>query len=81
MSRRSEVTASTTCGPNAKVKKSEKAVEVLCAVLARDSKAIVTKWAPRGRELLVAIYPKDGALLMQSLMYEPQVRAPRRERT
>ncbi len=61
---------------NANVKKSEQAVEVLCAVLARDQKAIITKWAPRGRELLVAIYPKDGALLMQSLMYEPQVRAP-----
>lgn len=61
---------------NAKVKKSEQAVEVLCAVLAREQKAIITRWAPRGRELLVAIYPKDGALLMQSLMYEPQVRAP-----
>ncbi len=61
---------------NANVKKSEQAVEVLCAVLAREQQAIITRWAPRGRELLVAIYPKDGALLMQSLMYEPQVRAP-----
>lgn len=62
--------------PNAKVKKSEKAVEVLCAVLERHGKAVVTKWAPRGRELLVAIYPKGGALVMQGLMYEPEVRAP-----
>lgn len=62
--------------PNAKVKKSEKAVEVLYAVLLAEHKALITKWAPRGRELLVAIYPKGGALLMQGLMYDPEVRAP-----
>lgn len=62
--------------PNAKVKKSEKAVEVLYAALWRDHQAIITKWAPRGRELLVAIYPTGGALVMQSLMYDSEVRAP-----
>jgi Ku protein len=61
---------------NAKVKRSEKAVEALCAVLRQENKALITKWAPRGRELLVAIYPKGGALVMQGLMYAPEVRAP-----
>lgn len=61
---------------NSKVKKSEKLVEVLCAALERSRQAIITKWAPRGRELLVAVYPKNGALVMQVLMYESEVRAP-----
>jgi non-homologous end joining protein Ku len=61
---------------NTKVKKSESTVEVLCAALQRNGKAIITKWAPRGREQLVAIYAKDGALLMQILMYESEVKEP-----
>jgi DNA end-binding protein Ku len=62
--------------PNAKVKKSEGALEVLYAVLLREDKAIITKWARRGRELLVAIYPKGGALVMQSLTFDSEVKAP-----
>jgi non-homologous end joining protein Ku len=62
--------------PDEKVKRSKGAVEVLFAALARQRKAIITKWAPRGREMLVAVYPKDGALVMTSLMFESEIRRP-----
>lgn len=62
--------------PDDKVKRSKGAVEVLFAALERDRKAILTKWAPRGREMLVAIYPLDGALVMNSLMFESEIRPP-----
>lgn len=62
--------------PDEKVKRSKGAVEVLFAALERDRKAIITKWAPRGREMLVAIYPKDGALVMNSIMFDSEIRSP-----
>lgn len=62
--------------PDDKVKRSKEGVEVLFGALERERKAIVTKWAPRGREMLVAIYAKDGALVMNSIMFESEVRPP-----
>jgi DNA end-binding protein Ku len=62
--------------PDSKVKRSQGEIEVVCAALKRDRTAIITKWAPRGREMLVAIYPKDGALVMNSLMFDSEIRAP-----
>jgi Ku protein len=62
--------------PDSKVKRSDDAVRVVVAALERDGKALITKWAPRGREVLVTIYPKDGALVMSAVMYESEVRAP-----
>ncbi|MGH2903564.1 MAG: Ku protein [Solirubrobacteraceae bacterium] len=62
--------------PDSKVKRSDDAVRVVVAALERDGKALVAKWAPRGREVLVTIYPKDGALVMNTVMYQSEVRAP-----
>ncbi|MGA2162930.1 MAG: Ku protein [Solirubrobacteraceae bacterium] len=62
--------------PDSKVKRSKGPVEVVLGALERVNKAIITKWAPRGRELLVAIYAKDEALMLNVLMYESEVKAP-----
>jgi DNA end-binding protein Ku len=62
--------------PDDKVKRSKEGVEVLFGALENQRKAIITKWAPRGREMLVAIYAKDGALVMTSIMFASEVRAP-----
>jgi DNA end-binding protein Ku len=62
--------------PDSKVKRSKEGVEALFGALDRGRKAIITKWAPRGREMLVAIYAKDGALVMNSIMFESEVRPP-----
>jgi DNA end-binding protein Ku len=62
--------------PDSKVKESAQAVEVLCAVLKRDETAVITTWAPRGRHRLVAIYPKGEQLVMQTIMYDAEIRPP-----
>jgi non-homologous end joining protein Ku len=62
--------------PDSKVKRSEGAVKVVVAALKRQHKALITKWAPRGKEMLVAIYPDDGALAMKAVMFASEVRAP-----
>jgi DNA end-binding protein Ku len=62
--------------PDSKMKRSAGPVEVLTDALQREKKAIVAKWTPRGRELLVAIYPQDGALVLNVLMYESEIRPP-----
>lgn len=62
--------------PDSKVKRSEDAVKVVVAALERQRKALITKWAPRGKEMLVAIYPKDGALAMKAVMFASEVREP-----
>jgi Ku protein len=62
--------------PDSKVKRSDGAVKVVVKTLERQQKALLTKWAPRGREVLVAIYPKNGALVLNGVMYESEVRPP-----
>jgi DNA end-binding protein Ku len=62
--------------PDSKVKRSDDAVKVVVRALERQKKALITKWAPRGREMLVAIYPQDEALVMNGVMYESEVRPP-----
>jgi non-homologous end joining protein Ku len=62
--------------PDPKVKRSKTAVEALFAALEREGKALITKWAPRGREMLVAIYAKNGALVLSALKFDSEVRVP-----
>jgi non-homologous end joining protein Ku len=60
--------------PNKKVKGSSKAVELLYEVLTKTGKIVVAKWAPRGREMLVAIRPVDEKLIASVLLFEPEIR-------
>jgi non-homologous end joining protein Ku len=62
--------------PDPKVKRSKTAVEAVCAALKKDGTAIITKWAPRGREMLVAIYAQGDSLVLSALKYESEVRVP-----
>lgn len=62
--------------PDKKVKGAAGVLAVFFAALERSGKVAIGKWAPRGREQLVAIYPVNGALVLSVLMYEPEVRSP-----
>lgn len=62
--------------PDKKVKGAAGVLAVFFAALERSGKVAIGKWAPRGREQLVAIYPVDGALVLSVLMYESEVRPP-----
>lgn len=62
--------------PDDKVKRSKEGVETLFGALESERRAIIAKWAPRGREMLVAIYAKDGALVMTAVMFDSEVRPP-----
>jgi DNA end-binding protein Ku len=62
--------------PDKKVKGSAAVLAVFFAALERSGKVAIGKWAPRGREHLVAIRPVGGALVLSSLVYESEVRAP-----
>jgi DNA end-binding protein Ku len=62
--------------PDKKVKGSAGVLAVFFAALERTGKVAIGRWAPRGREQLVAIYPVDGALVVSVLMYESEIRAP-----
>lgn len=59
-----------------KVKGAAGVLAVFFAALERSGKVAIGKWAPRGREQLVAIYPVNGALVLSVLMYESEVRPP-----
>lgn len=60
--------------PDKKVKGSAAVLAVFFAALERSGKVAIGKWAPRGREHLVAIHPVGGALVLSALMYESEVR-------
>jgi DNA end-binding protein Ku len=62
--------------PDKKVKGAAGVLAVFFAALERSGKVAIGKWAPRGREQLVAIYPVNGALVLSVLMYESEVRPP-----
>lgn len=62
--------------PDKKVKGAAGVLAVFFASLQRSGKIAIGKWAPRGREQLVAIYPSDGALVLNVLMYESEIREP-----
>ena len=62
--------------PDKKVKGAAAVLAVFFAALQRSGKIAVGKWAPRGREQLVAIYPAGGALVLNVLAYESEVREP-----
>ncbi len=62
--------------PDKNVKGAAGVLSVFFAALERSGKVAIGKWAPRGREQLVAIYPLDGALVLSVLMYESEVRKP-----
>jgi DNA end-binding protein Ku len=62
--------------PDKKVKGAAGVLAVFFASLERTGKIAIGKWAPRGREQLVAIYPSGGALVLNVLMYESEIREP-----
>ena len=62
--------------PDKKVKGSAGVLSVFFAALERTEKVAIGRWAPRGREQLVAIYPVNGALVLNVLMYESEIREP-----
>jgi DNA end-binding protein Ku len=62
--------------PDKKVKGSAGVLSVFFAALERTEKVAIGRWAPRGREQLVAIYPVNGALVLNILMYESEIREP-----
>jgi DNA end-binding protein Ku len=62
--------------PDKKVKGSAGVLTVFFAALERTGKVAIGRWAPRGREQLVAIYPVSGALALNVLMYESEIREP-----
>jgi DNA end-binding protein Ku len=62
--------------PDKKVKGAAGVLAVFFAALERTGKVAIGKWAPRGREQLVAIYPINGTLVLNVLMYESEVRPP-----
>ncbi len=62
--------------PDKKVKGAAGVLAVFFAALERSGKIAIGKWAPRGREQLVAIYPVNGTLVLNVLLYESEVRQP-----
>lgn len=60
--------------PDKKVKGSKKAVDLLYEVLDQAGKMAVSKWAPRGREMIVVIRPVDEKLVASVLLFESEIK-------
>jgi len=58
--------------PSRKIKGSDQAVATLAHAL--DGKALIAKWATRGREHIVAIHPVGNVLCMNRVRYAQEVR-------
>jgi DNA end-binding protein Ku len=52
----------------------EKAYRLLAEVMQRTGRAALARYAARGKQYLVLLRPRDGALVMQQLLYADEVR-------